>query len=151
MLTPKQKRFVDLYIGECVYNATSAARKAGYTSVSSGGMRNKANYLLKKPDVKEYLAKRQKEIDEGNVCNAKELKEFLSRCIRGEETESHYIVVRHGNKGEFTDEIVEKDVPYKARDRIKAAEIMTKVLGLNDVDNNKVPQITINNSIPKDE
>lgn len=38
-LTPKRQRFVELYIGECGYNATRAAEMAGFGSPRAAGSR----------------------------------------------------------------------------------------------------------------
>lgn len=56
-LTPKQQRFVEEYLVDC--NATQAAIRAGYSKKSaySIGQEN-----LKKPEVKEAIALKQKKI-----------------------------------------------------------------------------------------
>lgn len=49
-LTPQQELFLSFYLGECRYNATQAAEKAGYAHANKQGSR-----LLQKPAVKAAL------------------------------------------------------------------------------------------------
>ncbi|MFN3652212.1 MAG: terminase small subunit [Armatimonadota bacterium] len=49
-LTPQQELFLSYYLGECRYNATQAAAKAGYAHANKQGSR-----LLQKPAVKAAL------------------------------------------------------------------------------------------------
>lgn len=80
-LTPKQKAFADNYI-ENGGNATAAAVSAGYSKKTAYSM---GSENLKKPEILEYMAERQKEIDSAKICSIKEIQEFRSRIIRGEE------------------------------------------------------------------
>lgn len=78
-LTPKQKAFADEYL--ICGNAAEAARKAGYSSKTATviGSEN-----LSKPNILEYIAERQKQIEDSRIANIKEVLEFYSSVLRGE-------------------------------------------------------------------
>ncbi|MCG0628309.1 terminase small subunit [Lactiplantibacillus plantarum] len=82
-LTPKQQRFADEYIKSG--NAADAARKAGYSkrSARSVGQEN-----LTKPDIKKYIDEQMAEIESSKIADAKEVMEFYTRVLRGEELET---------------------------------------------------------------
>lgn len=78
-LTPKQKAFADEYL--ICGNAAEAARKAGYSNKTATviGSEN-----LSKPNILEYIAERQKQIEDSRIANIKEVLEFYSSVLRGE-------------------------------------------------------------------
>lgn len=78
-LTPKQKAFCDEYL--ICGNATKAAKKAGYSERTAGeiGFQN-----LKKLEISEYIAKRQKEIEDSKIADVAEVMRFLTSVMRGE-------------------------------------------------------------------
>lgn len=78
-LTPKQKAFADEYL--ICGNITEAAKKAGYSEKTARviGQEN-----LQKPAVLNYIAERQKEIDDSRIADVKEVMEFYSAVLRGE-------------------------------------------------------------------
>lgn len=78
-LSEKQKAFADYYI-ECG-NATEAAKKAGYSAKTAGaiGAEN-----LKKPNILEYIEKRQKIIDSNRIATLKEVQELRTEILRGD-------------------------------------------------------------------
>lgn len=78
-LTPKQKAFADEYL--ICGNAAEAARKAGYSEKTATviGSEN-----LSKPNILEYIAERQKQIEDSRIANIKEVLEFYSSVLRGE-------------------------------------------------------------------
>lgn len=78
-LTPKQKAFADEYL--ICGNATEAAKKAGYSEKTAAVI---GNENLKKPNVIEYIAERQKQIDDSRIADAKEVMQFYSAVLRGE-------------------------------------------------------------------
>lgn len=81
-LTQKQKRFVDEYL--ISGNATQSAIKAGYSRKAA---RKIGQENLTKPDIKAYIDKRNAEIASAKIASAREVMEFYSRVLRGEETE----------------------------------------------------------------
>lgn len=111
-MTPKQQAFADEYI--ISLNATDAARKAGYSNrtATETGYEN-----LRKPHIKAYIDKRLEELKSERVADQQEVMEYLTRLMRGEETETEMI-----NIGNFEQELVQ--VPVKHNIRKQAAELI---------------------------
>lgn len=78
-LTPKQAKFVDEYV--ISGNATEAAKKAGYAGKT---IRKTASENLTKPDIKEAIERRMKEIESQKIADGKEAMEGLSSIARQE-------------------------------------------------------------------
>jgi len=156
MLTERKKLFCDYYI--ISLNATDAARKAGYSSKSANGLKNKAYKLMKEPDIKEYIAERLKQKEADLIVKQDDILKYLSGCVLGLEKENKIYILRSGNKGNYNDELIEKETDLQPRDRIKAAEIMAKIYKLMDKNENTEPQkviiecnIPLKNEEPSDE
>lgn len=117
-LTPKQQAFADYYIE--TGNATESAVKAGYSKKTAKeiGCEN-----LTKPNIKNYIDERMKAMNDKRIAKAEEVLQYLTRVLRGEETEQ---VVVTENTGDYTSEarIINKEL--SAKDRIKAAELLGK-------------------------
>ncbi|MDX8417909.1 MAG: terminase small subunit [Absicoccus sp.] len=113
-LTAKQKRFVQEYLIDL--NATQAAIRAGYSkkSAHSIGPEN-----LEKPEIKQAIEEKLKQIDEEKTADAKEIREFWTRVMRGEEKDT---VLRYDNEGHQ----VETEINVSMKDRIRASELMGK-------------------------
>lgn len=103
-ITAKQKKFVDEYLVDL--NATQAAMRAGYSKKTaySIGIEN-----LKKPVIQEYIQKRQTEIRNQTDITRKEILSELKTIG-------------------FADVGIEN---LKAADKIKALEIISKMLGFD--------------------
>lgn len=80
-LTPKQRAFADEFINNGG-NDYQAAIKAGY---AKGYARSSAKKIRENVGVAAYIAARQAEIDSERICTLKEIQEFRSRVVRGEE------------------------------------------------------------------
>ena len=78
-LTPKQKTFCDKYL--VCGNATQAAKEAGYSERTA--YRTGADNL-KKPQILEYIQKRQKQIEDARIADVAEVMRFLTSVMRGE-------------------------------------------------------------------
>ena len=117
-LTPKQKAFAEYYIE--TGNATEAAIKAGYSKKTAKevGYEN-----LTKPHIKSYVDEKMKELEDKRIAKADEVLKYLTRVIRGEETEQ---VVVTENIGDFMSEARVINKELSAKDRIKAAELLGK-------------------------
>ena len=78
-LTPKQKAFADYYL-KCG-NATEAAKRAGYSENSAKqiGAEN-----LTKPYISQYIAERQKQIEDERIADISEVLRFFTSVMRGE-------------------------------------------------------------------
>lgn len=81
-LTEKQKEFVEYYIE--TGNATEVARKAGYKGKNLNSI---ASENLSKLDIKSYIDEKMKELEDKRIAKADEILKYLTRVIRGEETE----------------------------------------------------------------
>lgn len=125
-LTAKQRRFIQEYLIDL--NATQAAIRAGYSRKTAGviGVEN-----LKKPYIREAIDERLKQIDEEKTADAKEIREFWTRVMRGEEKDT---VLRYDNEGHQ----VETEIDVSMKDRIRASELMGKSFAMftDKVDSN---------------
>lgn len=101
-LTPKQKAFCDYYIE--TGNATEAAIKAGYNKKTA---RQIGSMNLTKVDIKAYIEKRMKVIEDSRIAKGEEVLQYLSKVMRGEE------------KDQF-------GLDASLQDRTKAAELLGK-------------------------
>lgn len=117
-LTPKQKAFADYYIE--TGNATESAIKAGYSKKTARviGQEN-----LTKPAIKTYIDEKMEQLADKRIAKAEEVLEYLTRVIRGEETEQ---VVVTENIGDFMSEARVVNKELSAKDKIKAAELLGK-------------------------
>lgn len=112
-LTAKQRKFCDEYIKSG--NATEAYFKAGYQIKSNEAARANASRMLTKANIKEYIETRLKQLESEKIAGAREVLEYLSSVMRGEQTES--VATARG---------VYDNVPVSAKDRISAAKELLK-------------------------
>ena len=126
-LTLKQKRFADEYI--ITANATQAAIKAGYSKKYAN---TNAAKLLQNTTIKRYLDKRLKEIESEKTASIKEVMEYLTSVMRGEQTEQ---VLK--SAGDYQQEITDIDV--RAKDRLKAADLLNKIHQAREDKGNTAP------------
>ena len=119
-LTIKQSKFADEYI--ISGNATEAYLKA-YAKQSRASAEANARKLLGNYSVKSYIDERMKAIESNKIADQKEVMEYLTSVMRGNETQEQLITIGLG-EGMSRAEAVEVAVP--ARERIKAAELLGK-------------------------
>ena len=112
-LTLKQQKFADEFIANGG-NATQAAILAGYSKKTAyqSGAEN-----LKKPQVATYIKERRQAFSDAKVADQREVQEYLTRVMRGEETES--VTTSKGVYG---------NVEVSAKDRLKAAEMLGRTM-----------------------
>lgn len=117
-MTDKQRRFCDEYLIDL--NATQAAIRAGYSerTAYSIGEEN-----LRKPEVKSYIDERLEEIRSEKTADAREVLEYLTAVMRGEQTEAVLKLVGGGEQAVANIEV-------SAKDRMKAAELLGKYYSL---------------------
>lgn len=127
-LTLKQKKFADEYI--ITANATQAAIKAGYSKKYAN---TNAAKLLQNTTIKQYLDKRLKEIESEKTATIKEVMEYLTSVMRGEQTEQ---VLK--SAGDYQQEITDIDV--SAKDRLKAADLLNKIHQAREDKGNTAPE-----------
>ena len=93
-----------------------SALNAGY---SANYAKAQSHKLLENVGIKAYLEERMKEISDKSIADQTEVMQYLTRLMRGEETETEMI-----NVGNFEQELVE--VPVKHNIRKQAAELIGK-------------------------
>ena len=119
-LTEKQKAFCDYYIESL--NATESYKKA-YGCNNDATARTEGSKNLAKPNIKNYIDERMKEIEDKRIAKAEEVLEYLTKVIRNEEKEEVVVTV---NVGDFQTEIKKVKKELSAKDKIKAAELLGK-------------------------
>lgn len=112
-LTPKQQRFCDEYIKSG--NATKAYFEAGYKITSNESAKAAASRLLTTVNVQKYLKAKLKQLESKKIAGAREVLEYLTSVVRGEQTEA--VATARG---------VFEGVPVSAKDRISAAKEILK-------------------------
>lgn len=113
-LTTKQRKFADEYIKSG--NATQAYKLAYSTkNMSPTSINSEATKTLRKPNVKNYIDSRLKELSNSKILSAQEVLEYLSRVVAGKETEP--VATAKG---------IYDNVPVSAKDRISAAKELLK-------------------------
>lgn len=114
-LTEKQRRFANEYI--ISGNATQAAISAGYSkrTAKSVGSEN-----LTKPDIRQYIDERLDQLQSEKIANQEEVLEYLSKVMRGEETDQT-VVFQGADYGSSIESI-----QVANKDRIRAAELLGK-------------------------
>ena len=117
-LTLKQQRFADEYI--ISGNATESYKKA-YPSVKKDSTANtNASRMLRNAKVKSYIDDRLKEIESEKTASIKEVMEYLSSVMRGEQREQTLIGMGQG----FQEKTY---IDVSAKDRLKAADLLNKI------------------------
>lgn len=114
-LSLKQKRFADEYI--ISGNKYEAAVLAGYSEKYAKAQSHK---LLDNVGIKKYIDERLTEIDSEKIADQKEILQYLTSIMRGEETEQTLKSCGSECGQELT------DIEVSAKDRIKAAELLGK-------------------------
>lgn len=116
----RQKNFVLEYTKENFTNATEAVRQVGYADKYAD---RQAAKLLAVPHIKEVLARLQQAFDERatelSIASSVEIKQYLTRVMRGQETEQTLISVNKGRQA-IT------DIEVATNERIRAAELLGK-------------------------
>ena len=119
-LTEKQKAFCDYYIESL--NATESYKRA-YGCNNDATARTEGSKNLAKPNIKNYIDERMKEIEDKRIAKAEEVLEYSTKVIRNEEKEEVVVTV---NVGDFQTEIKKVKKELSAKDKIKAAELLGK-------------------------
>ena len=117
-MNARQKKFCDEYLVDC--NATQAAIRAGYSPKTAN---EQGNRLLANVSVKTYIEQQLERLHNEKTADAREVLEYLTAVMRGEQTEEVLKLVGGGEQS-----ITEIDV--SAKDRMKAAELLGKYYSL---------------------
>lgn len=114
-LTLKQRKFADEYI--ISGNIEQSALNAGYSANYS---RSQSHKLLANVGIKSYIDERLKEIESEKTASIKEVMEYLSSVMRGEQREQTLIGMGQG----FQEKTY---IDVSAKDRLKAADLLNKI------------------------
>ncbi|MDE7280996.1 MAG: terminase small subunit [Ruminiclostridium sp.] len=113
-MNEKQKKFCDEYLKD--FNRTAAAIRAGYSERSAY---NTGYRIMKRPEAKEYIDKKLREL---NGTQKEEVLEYLTAVMRGEKWGKSCMPKDSGLPPE-------KDGEITVKDRMKAAELLAKLCG----------------------
>lgn len=114
-LTNKQQAFIDAYCGASKFNATDAARRAGYKHPEVQGSQN-----LEKLSVEiSQRMQRLKEKSGSSIMSQQEVAERLSKFADGS-----IKVQQLANNGKLV------DAPISPKDQLKALELLGKSYGM---------------------
>lgn len=120
-MTEKQKIFCDEYLIDL--NGTRAY-KAAYPNIKSDNAAAvRANKLLKKKEIWDYIQQRLDELASKRVAKQQEVMEYLTSVMRGE-TRSSVLAMC----GEGVQEVIEK--PPDEKESLKAAELLGRRYGM---------------------
>lgn len=109
-LTNKQARFISEYVKD--WSIGQTAKRLGIKVAA-------ANAYLQRPPVIKRLEELRAEMDRAAIADAQEVAEYLTRVMRGEETEDNLKGVGAGMQVEIKQQV-------KPKDRLKAAELLGK-------------------------
>lgn len=115
-LTPKEKAFVEYYLGEAKFNGAEAARRAGYSEKTAKEI---ASQNLTKLHVLAYMREIQASAGINEFQTLQELADV------GYSPWKHHVQVIYDHEGN------EKDCILQLRDKVKALEILSKIQRLN--------------------
>ena len=120
-MTEKQKIFADEYLIDL--NGTRAY-KAAYPNIKSDNAAAvRANKLLKKKEIWDYIQRRLDELASKRVAKQEEVMEYLTSVMRGE-TKSSVLAMC----GDGMQEVIEK--PPDEKESLKAAELLGRRYGM---------------------
>lgn len=112
VLSYQEQAFCDFYIATGMKK--QSAIDAGYGEEEA---QSKATYLLRKQEIKDYIAHQRKQLQRSTIATGVERREFLTRVMRGEEYAT--VVTRDG--------VVQEEPDHMSR--IKAAMELAKMDG----------------------
>lgn len=130
LLTKKQKKFCEEYIIDG--NGTQACIRSGYSARCA---KEQATRMLTKAHIQKYLAELRSELKKDTIASAQEVRERLTKFIRGEEHEECLFNSESGIQS-GKKQIVPKD-------KLKAMEILIKLEGWDK------PVLDVNINVPQ--
>lgn len=81
LMTQKEQRFVDAYLGSAAGNGTAAARAAGYKG-NARTLAVQANRMLRKADIRQAISEREAKRAAEGIADADERDKKLSTIMR---------------------------------------------------------------------
>lgn len=126
-MTEKQRRFADELLRDPERNQTRAYMIAYPRVKNSDVAKAAASRLLTDVNVSAYVKQREDEMSSARIADAREIREYLTRVMRGE-SESEIVVIEGKDVGVSEARAMQKRPDEK--ERMKAAELLGKHLGL---------------------
>lgn len=120
-LSPKERRFVDAYLGSANGVGSKAAIAAGY---AKGSARVTASQLLTKPNVAKAVLERQAKEEQASIANAQERDERLSKIVRKGDDQAAIRAASEMNKCDGR-----HSIKHEITGRVKLEQILTNSLG----------------------
>lgn len=127
-LSLKQESFVLALLGAAQGNAAEAARMAGYRSKTPQGFARIGEENRRKPEIAKAIEEGMRELAARGMADAVEVQTFLTSVMRGTECRRTIVTMAGVARDPETGEVLTD--PPEARDRVKAAAELVKVLGL---------------------
>ena len=118
-LTAKQRLFADEYIKSG--NAMQSAIKAGYSEKYA---KARSAQMLENVGIKSYIDAKMAEIESHKIADAKEVLEFYTRVLRGEEKEEVPLAT--------AEDVITIEKKPSIKDKISVAKELMKRYPLND-------------------
>lgn len=81
-LNDRQKKFCELYCGECKGNAYQSAIKAGYSENYASGMSYK---LLENEGIQQYIQELNKTVQSARIASIEEIQAYWTSVMRDED------------------------------------------------------------------
>lgn len=133
-LTPKQEKFCQEYI-KCG-NQSMAYRIAYNTdNMKPETINTKAYELMQNGNITDRISELNKQIENDNIATAKEIQTILTQILRGNICEQVPLVIGK--------EVINATKEATPRDRIKSADLLSKMRGYYNISVNVQEQIKI--------
>lgn len=139
-ISNKEKRFVEEYVKD--FNATRAAKEAGYAGITENSLRVLAHHVKNKPIVKQYMAEVQQDLEEmAGISRYMVLQEYAKIAFanfgdyfRGWMTQKEFEELTDIQKAAIAEiQVVTRDgeagVRIKLHDKIRALDSISRMLG----------------------
>lgn len=126
-MTEKQRRFADELLRDPERNQTRAYMIAYPGVKNADTAATAASRMLRNVQVAAYVKQREDEMSSDRIADAREIREYLTRVMRGE-SESEIVVIEGKDVGISEARAMQKRPDEK--ERMKAAELLGKHLGL---------------------
>lgn len=126
-LNPRQKAFVDEFL-KCG-NQTEAARIAGYKQPHVHG-----NRMLENVRIKQYIAERQKQIDDARIADAAEIMQYFSSVMRGEIKDQFGLEASLADRTKAAVELAKRKIDVQSKDATGGVTIVNDIPRSNPPD-----------------
>lgn len=123
-LSIEHRRFADEWLKD--HNATRAY-KAVYPDVSNRSAGTCGSRLLQNVSIRKYISDIENEIHNGNIADAKEIREYMTSVLRGKSKSEIVVVEGRAEGGSMARRMWKKP---DEKERLRAAELLGKCIGM---------------------